>query len=57
MSITYKSCEPVSDRFRENNDCTVKAIAIATNTPYIKAHDVMGKLGRCLLYTSPSPRD
>jgi hypothetical protein len=46
MSITYKSCKPVSDRFNENNDCTVKAIAIATNTPYIKAHDVMGKLGR-----------
>jgi hypothetical protein len=46
MSITYKSCVPVSDKFREHNDCTVKAIAIATNTPYIKAHHVMDDLGR-----------
>jgi|TARA_B110000908_G_C10013588_1_gene339698 hypothetical protein len=46
MSITYKSCEPVSDKFREHNDCTVKAIAIATDTPYIKAHSIMKDLGR-----------
>ena len=46
MSITYKSCVPVSDKYREHNDCTVKAIAIATDTPYIKAHDIMNKLGR-----------
>ena len=46
MSITYLSCKPVTSKYNETNDCTVKAIAIATDTPYIKAHDIMNKLGR-----------
>ena len=46
MSITYNSCKPVSAKYREHGDCTVKAIAIATDTPYIKAHSILKDLGR-----------
>ena len=46
MSITYSNCCPVSDRYRETGDCTVKAVAIATNTPYIKAHALLRTFGR-----------
>ena len=46
MGITYKSCVPVSAKYREHGDCTVKAIAIATDTPYIKAHSILKDLGR-----------
>ena len=46
MSITYNSCKPVTSKHNEHNDCTVKALAIATNSPYIKAHAVLASLGR-----------
>ena len=46
MSITYKSCVAETKRKFDTNDCTVKALAIATNSPYIKAHAVLASLGR-----------
>ena len=47
MSITYKSCQSAAGRPRgETNDCTVKAVAIACQMPYIKAHALMKDAGR-----------
>jgi hypothetical protein len=46
MSITYQSCVPVSDAYKENNDCTVKAVAIATNQPYKLVHAKLAEAGR-----------
>mgnify|MGYP001176202948 FL=1 len=46
MAINYKSCLQQQEMKNEHNDCSVKAIAIATNQPYIKAHTVLQKLGR-----------
>ena len=46
MAITYASCIPVSDAHHETNDCTVKAVAIATNQPYKKAHALLKEAGR-----------
>lgn len=46
MAITFKSCEAVSDRFGESGDCTVKALAIAGQMPYKKAHAHLKSYGR-----------
>ncbi|HCH32649.1 MAG TPA: hypothetical protein DE045_06895 [Oceanospirillaceae bacterium] len=46
MAITYKSCLPVSQAHNETNDCTVKAVAIATNLPYKLAHAKLAEAGR-----------
>lgn len=46
MSINYTSCAKVSDAYNETNDCTVKAVAIACDIPYIKAHAVLKEIGR-----------
>ena len=47
MSITYQSCAQAAGRPRhETNDCTVKAVAIACQMPYIKAHALMKEAGR-----------
>ena len=46
MAINYKSCLQQQEIKKEYNDCSVKAIAIATNQPYIKAHTVLQKMGR-----------
>jgi len=35
-----------SKKWRENNDCTVKALAIATNSTYEKAHGALALRGR-----------
>ena len=46
MAINYKDCDAVSDRFGESGDCTVKALAIAGQMPYKKAHAHLAKHGR-----------
>ncbi len=46
MAITYASCLPVSKAFDETSDCSVKAIAIACDTPYKKVHAHLRSLGR-----------
>jgi ABC-type bacteriocin/lantibiotic exporter with double-glycine peptidase domain len=46
MAINFKDCEAVSDRFRESGDCTVKALAIAGQMPYKKAHAHLAEHGR-----------
>ena len=46
MAITYASCIPVSDAFNEASDCSVRAIAIACDTPYKKVHAHLRSLGR-----------
>ena len=35
-----------SSKMRETNDCAVKAIAIATSTPYVKVHRLCRQAGR-----------
>ncbi len=42
----YKQVQKDSDAMRETNDCTVKAIALATGVSYIRAHTVMAEVGR-----------
>lgn len=42
----YTDLAEQSKRYREDNDCAVKAIAAALNTSYGKAHRTMAKLGR-----------
>lgn len=44
--ITYKSCLPVMQVLNETNDCTVKAVAVVTDTPYKKAHALLKAAGR-----------
>ena len=44
--ITYKSCLPVMKTLNETNDCTVKAVSVVTDTPYIKAHALLKAKGR-----------
>ena len=44
--ITYKSCSATSDTFNETNDCAVRALAIACNQPYMKAHTLLSGRGR-----------
>lgn len=46
MNITYKTCVVAAESKKENNDCAVKAVAIATGVGYEKAHAVFAKLGR-----------
>jgi len=46
MAINYQSCYQEQVKKNEYNDCSVKALAIVTNQPYIKAHTVLQKLGR-----------
>jgi len=46
MAINYQSCLQQQEIKNEHNDCSVKALAIATNEPYIKAHTMMQKMGR-----------
>lgn len=46
MAITFESCLPVTKAFNETNDCTVKAVAIAGDMPYIKAHQILAECGR-----------
>jgi len=33
-------------KHKEGNDCTVKAVSVVTNTPYIKAHALLKAKGR-----------
>ena len=46
MAINYADCDRASTWNSETNDCTVKALAIVAQVPYIKAHDHMAKNGR-----------
>ena len=44
--INYLSCLPVMKKYNETNDCTVKAVSIVTNQPYMKAHALLKAHGR-----------
>jgi len=46
MSDLYRKMKARSDRWRERNDCTVKALAIATGKTYEEAHGAMALRGR-----------
>ena len=54
--ITYKSCSATSDTYAETKDCTVKALAIACNQPYIKAHAIMSQRGRINRHGANAPQ-
>ena len=54
--ITYKSCLATSDTYGETKDCTVKALAIACNQPYIKAHALLSKRGRINRHGANAPQ-
>ena len=43
---SFEDLERVSADYREKNDCTVKAIALACGVSYGKAHRTLAKLGR-----------
>lgn len=45
-TITFEHCEKEAIDMGEANDCTVKALAIAGNVAYKKAHDYMRQAGR-----------
>jgi hypothetical protein len=45
-TITFEYCQEESIDMGETNDCTVKALAIAGNIAYKKAHDYMRQAGR-----------
>jgi len=44
--ITFNDCAVISSRLGENNDCTVKAVAIACQVPYEEAHEYLRSIGR-----------
>jgi len=44
--ITFNDCAVISHRLGENNDCTVKAVAIACQVTYDEAHGYLKSLGR-----------
>ena len=44
--MNYKIAKNAADSINETNDCGVKAVAIATNTPYKDVHAIMASLGR-----------
>jgi hypothetical protein len=46
MSDLYQKLKRRSDRWRESNDCTVKALAIATGKTYEQAHGALALRGR-----------
>lgn len=46
MSDLYQKMSRRSDRWRERNDCTVKALAIATGKTYEQAHGALALRGR-----------
>jgi len=46
MSDLYEKMNRRSDRWRECNDCTVKALAIATGKTYEQAHGALALRGR-----------
>lgn len=46
MSDLFQKMERRSNRWRERNDCTVKALAIATGKTYEQAHGALALRGR-----------
>ena len=46
MSDLFQKMNRRSDRWRERNDCTVKALAIATGKTYEQAHGALALRGR-----------
>lgn len=46
MTITFEQCNKRTAELGETNDCTVKAVAIATGEGYDKAHAHLKSLGR-----------
>ncbi len=46
MSKLFLKMERRSDKWRERNDCTVKALAIATGKTYEQAHGALALRGR-----------
>tara|TARA_E500000305_G_C3934652_1_gene194455 strand:+ start:151 stop:639 length:489 start_codon:yes stop_codon:yes gene_type:complete len=46
MSKLYQKINKRSDKWRESNDCTVKALAIATGKTYEQAHGALALRGR-----------
>jgi hypothetical protein len=42
----YKALEAIGNSIGENNDCTVKAVAMYCNVRYAVAHKTLAKLGR-----------
>jgi hypothetical protein len=46
QSEAYKNVRAAADNHGEWNDCTVISIALATNTPYDRVHEILKRLGR-----------
>lgn len=46
MEQSFKDLERVAAAYDETNDCTVKAIALACDVSYGKAHRLLAKMGR-----------
>lgn len=45
-NMTYETAKAASAALNETNDCSVKALAIAANLPYLLVHDLLKKHGR-----------
>jgi hypothetical protein len=45
-SMSFREQHQQSAAFNESNDCAVKAVSLATGTPYAKVHELMAKHGR-----------
>ncbi len=43
---TYEACVAESEKHNEDNDCSVKAVAIAARVPYDLAHKALAMFGR-----------
>jgi hypothetical protein len=44
--LTFDELQASTDKYGENGDCTVKALAQVTGISYEKAHNILRKLGR-----------
>lgn len=45
-SNEYRAMSQEADKLNENNDCAVRAISIATDTPYKTVHELLERMGR-----------
>lgn len=44
--LNYSALDKVTSQFKEDNDCSIKAICVTTGIKYSHVRDVMSKLGR-----------
>ena len=49
----YETIKKKSQRQKEKNDCSVKAVALATGRDYDEVHDAFNRAGRKIRHTTP----